>query len=258
MREIGSIGDKRGVAICPAVIGAPQIEIGRFVALAEEGGADTIHLDVMDGNFVPTITFGQACVAEIRRRTGLLIDVHLLVNNPENQVKSFVAAGADVITVHIEACRDARGLLESIHRLGANAGIALVPSTPIAAIAELLPNVDVIVVMTANPGTSGFLPAMVEKIQSIRSLLDISRRDFVPITVDGGVKIQNISELAGAGARWFVSASGVFGGGAAEIASNIAALRAAAGSRVGQPETRSIVANPTAAEGASKPQVQHN
>jgi ribulose-phosphate 3-epimerase len=233
MREIGSIGDKKGVAICPAVIGAAQIEIGRFVALAEEGGADAIHLDVMDGSFVPTITFGQACVAEVRRHTDLLLDVHLLVANPEDHIKSFIAAGADVITVHVEACRNACGLLESIHQLGANAGIALVPSTPISAIEELVHYVDVMVVMTANPGTSAFLPATVGKIQRIRALVDRGGRDFVPITADGGVKSQNVPELAAAGVRWFVSASGVFGGGPGEIARNIAALRAAAGSRVG-------------------------
>lgn len=259
MRKIGSIGDERGVAICPAVIGAPQIEIGKFVALAEQGGADTIHLDVMDGNFVPAITFGQACVAEVRRRTGLLTDVHLLVNNPEDQVQSFAAAGADVITVHIETCRNARRLLEGIHQLGANAGIALVPSTPIGAIEELVDYVDVVVVMTANPGTSAFLPAMVEKIQSIRALLDARGRDFVPITVDGGIKIQNVSELAGAGARWFVSASGVFGGGAAEIASNIAALRAAAGARVGAGRSaQSLHTLPAGREDRSRLQSRHN
>jgi ribulose-phosphate 3-epimerase len=197
------------------------------VAAVERAGADWIHVDVMDGHFVPNLTIGPLVVEAVRRSTSLPLDVHLMIEKPERYVTDFVKAGAATIGVQVEACPHLHRTLAQIREAGARACVVLNPGTPVQAIEPVLSDVDQVLVMTVNPGFGGqkFIESMLAKIASLRRLLDERGRE-VTLEVDGGVSLETIGRAAGAGADVFVAGTAVFG--APDYAQAIAALRAAA------------------------------
>ena len=192
---------------------------------AVEAGADQIHIDVMDGHFVPNISFGIPVVKAVRSVTSVPLDLHLMVEEPERLLPLFLAAGADIITVHVEACRHLHHVVHSIKEAGARAGVALNPATPVAAVEEILPDVDLVLVMTVNPGLPGqpFLASVVPKIGRLRALLD-QRGLAAELEVDGGISPATAGLVARAGARTLVAGSAVFES-PAGIAQAIAQIR---------------------------------
>jgi len=213
------------VTIAPSIIAGDWLALGRSVETVEAGGADAIHVDVMDGQFVPNITIGPLVVAAIRKRTRLPLDVHLMIVEPERYVAEFVAAGADMVTVHVEACTHLQRTLAHIRELGARAGVALNPSTPPSALEYVLDDLDLVLVMSVNPGFGGqsFIPSAHRKIRELRKLLGTRPVD---VSVDGGVKAGLAKSLAEDGASTLVAGSAVFG--AADPAAAVRAIRAAA------------------------------
>jgi ribulose-phosphate 3-epimerase len=213
------------VKIAPSILSADFAALATDIARVEAGGADQLHVDVMDGRFVPNITIGPVVVAAIRKRTRLPLDVHLMIAEPERYIAEFVAAGADMLTVHVEACTHLQRALAQIRELGARAGVALNPSTPPAALEYLLDDLDLVLVMSVNPGFGGqaFIPSAHRKVREIRKLLGTRRVD---VSVDGGVKVDLAKSLAEDGASILVAGSAVFG--AADPAAAVRALRAAA------------------------------
>lgn len=214
------------VRILPAIIGAEFTEIGAAVREAEFGGADAIHIDVMDGHFAPNITFGISAVSAVRRITHLPLDVHLMIAQPERCVADFISAGADTLTVHVEACFNLYYTLQEIRKLGARVGVAINPATPASTLEEILLELDVLLVMTVNPGFSGFIERTLPKIQRIRKMLDDAGRFDVPIEVDGGINVKTAPRVVEAGACQLVSASAVYSQ-PTGVAAAIAALRSA-------------------------------
>jgi ribulose-phosphate 3-epimerase len=184
------------------------------VAEAAKAGADYIHVDVMDGQFVPQITIGAPVVAAIRRWTDLPLDVHLMINAPERQIEPFADAGANIITVHIEACPHIHRVLETIKQRGVRAGVSLNPGTPVSYISEVLYLLDLIMVMTVNPGFGGqaFIGEMIGKIAQLREELD-SRGLLAELEVDGGINAGNAPRVVQAGARVLVAGAAVFSSG---------------------------------------------
>jgi len=214
------------IKLAPSILTADFGRLADEVRAAEAAGADVLHLDVMDGQFVPNITFGAVVVEALRKVTALPFDIHLMVVEPERQVVAF-AEMADTINVHIEVSPHIHRTLETIHRLGRRAGVCLNPGTPIAAIEESLADADQVMVMTINPGWGGqqMIPAQLEKVRRIRSLLDAAG-SRAEIEVDGGVNVGNAALCARAGASVLVCGSSVFNS-AQTIPANLAALRAA-------------------------------
>ncbi|HET6232992.1 MAG TPA: ribulose-phosphate 3-epimerase [Longimicrobiaceae bacterium] len=218
------------VKIAPSILSADFTRLGEQIREAEEGGADWIHVDVMDGRFVPNITIGPLIAAAARRSTTLPIDVHLMIREPERYVAAFADAGADYITVHVEASPHLHRTVQQIRERGAKAGVTLNPATPVEAIAEVLPYVDLVLVMSVNPGFGGqsYIPTSTAKIARIRRmLLELGRTD-VELEVDGGVAPDTIAAVAGAGASVVVAGSAVYNA-KATVAENIRRLREAAG-----------------------------
>jgi ribulose-phosphate 3-epimerase len=202
---------KPEVKLAPSLLSADFARLGEQVAEAANAGADYIHIDVMDGQFVPPITIGAQVVAAIRRFTGLPLDVHLMINTPERQLEQFAKAGADIITVHIEACPDIKKVVESIKALGVKVGVSLNPGTPVTAVTEILPEIDLVLAMTVNPGYGGqpFIEATLEKIASLRAELD-KRNLAAELEVDGGINVEVAPRVVRAGARVLVAGAAVF------------------------------------------------
>ena len=198
--------------IAPSILAADFSKLGEEIEIVEKAGADLHHLDVMDGAFVPNITFGPLVVEAIKKRAGVPLDVHLMVEKPERYLSDFVQAGADYLTVHVEACTHLHRTIQEIKALGAKPGVALNPHTPISLIEDILEDIDLLVIMSVNPGFGGqsFIPATIEKVRRARALLQQRKCEHIAIEVDGGVKQENIKDIADAGANIFVSGSGVF------------------------------------------------
>ncbi|OGO06303.1 MAG: ribulose-phosphate 3-epimerase [Chloroflexi bacterium RBG_13_56_8b] len=202
------------VKLAPSILSADFARLGEQVAAATKAGADYIHVDVMDGHFVPPITIGAPVVAAIRKWTDLPLDVHLMIEAPERQINQFAEAGADIITVHIEACPNVRQLISVIKSLGVKAGVSLNPETPLTAISAILPSLDLVLVMTVNPGYGGqpFIEATLDKIAKLRAELD-KKGLTAELEVDGGINAQTAPKVVKAGARVLVAGAAVFASG---------------------------------------------
>jgi ribulose-phosphate 3-epimerase len=197
--------------IAPSILSADFSSLGLEIESVEKAGADWIHIDVMDGHFVPNITIGPPVVKSLRRISGLPFDVHLMIENPERYVESFAEAGSDIITVHIEAARHLNRTISLIKQSGKKAGISLNPATPLSAIEEILTDIDLLLIMSVNPGFGGqkFIPSMIPKLRRAKKMVRALSPDVL-IEVDGGVGIDNIEMIAEAGADIFVAGSSVF------------------------------------------------
>jgi ribulose-phosphate 3-epimerase len=217
------------IEIVPSILSADFARLGEQIACVERAGARMLHLDVMDGHFVPNITIGPPVVASIRRATKLELDVHLMIEKPERHIPSFVEAGANLVSVHQETCPHLDRTLRSIQELGARAGVALNPTTPLSAIEHAVEVADFVLLMTVNPGFGGqsFIPWMRDKIRALDRMRR-ERRLELPIEIDGGVTSGNVAELARDGAEWIVAGSSVFA--AEDPAAAVAALTRSANS----------------------------
>jgi ribulose-phosphate 3-epimerase len=218
------------VKIAPSILSADFARLGEAVETAKDGGADWIHVDVMDGHFVPNLTIGPGVVAALRRVTDLPLDVHLMIEHPDRMIDAFIDAGADLLTVHQEACVHLHRAMERIREKGARPGVSINPSTPASVLDEILPYVDLVLVMSVNPGFGGqrYIPTSTNKIAAIRRMLDERSLWGVELEVDGGVAPGTIGEVVAAGASVVVAGNAVFND-RASVAENIAGLRAAAG-----------------------------
>ncbi|KJS75228.1 MAG: ribulose-phosphate 3-epimerase [Desulfotomaculum sp. BICA1-6] len=200
------------VKIAPSILSADFSRLGEQVRLVEQAGAEFLHIDVMDGHFVPNITIGPLIVQSLRSHSGLVFDVHLMIENPDRYIAEFAAAGADIITVHAETCPHLHRTLQMIKQCGKKAGLAYNPATAPQGLEYVLPMLDMILVMTVNPGFGGqdFIPQMLPKIREIGSLLDMEKSEVL-LQVDGGVNVSTAAALVRAGARVLVAGSAVFG-----------------------------------------------
>jgi ribulose-phosphate 3-epimerase len=198
--------------IAPSILSADFCRLGDEVRAVEAAGADYIHIDVMDGHFVPNITIGPPVVAALRKVTALPLDVHLMIAAPDRYIADFAAAGADIIVVHAEASTHLHRSIQLIKSLGKRAGVSLNPATPLNCLEYVLADLDLVLLMTVNPGFGGqsFIEECIPKIRSLRAMLD-KRGLEAELEVDGGVKIDNIARIAHAGADVFVAGSAVFG-----------------------------------------------
>ena len=210
--------------ISPSILSADFCRLGEEVRALEKAGADYIHVDVMDGHFVPNLTIGPAIVKAVRRCTSLPLDVHLMMERPDDFLSDFFKAGANILTVHLEAVTHLHRTLSEIKKYGMRAGISLNPSTPVCLIEPALDYADLVLIMSVNPGFGGqeLIPEVLPKIKEIRRLITRKGRP-VELEVDGGIKVDNIGAVADAGADVFVSGSGIFG--TPDYAKTIAAMR---------------------------------
>ena len=198
--------------IAPSILSADFSRLGEEIKAAEEAGADVIHVDVMDGHFVPNITIGPPVIASVRRVTDLPLDVHLMISDADTYIENFANAGADWITVHVEVCPHLHRTIGRIKELGKKAGAVLNPATPLVTLDEILPDLDLVMLMSVNPGFGGqsFIRSTINKIKSLRRMIgDLGLE--IGIEIDGGVSPETIADVAGAGANIFVAGSAVFG-----------------------------------------------
>ena len=197
--------------IAPSILSADFAVLGEAIAAAERGGADLIHVDVMDGHFVPNITIGPTVVRSIKRVAHVPLDVHLMITDPDRYIDAFVEAGAAMISVHVEALPHLHRTVQAIQALGAKAGVALNPSTPVVALEQIAGDVDFVLVMSVNPGFGGqtFIPRSESKVKEVRALLDRTS-NAAPVEIDGGIDRQNVGRIVSAGARIIVAGSAVF------------------------------------------------
>lgn len=216
------------INLAPSILSADFSRLGAHIEEVLQAGITHIHVDVMDGHFVPSISFGPLIAKAIRpllTRHNAIMDVHLMVTNPEQHLAPFVDAGADIITVHVETCADLPKTIRTIHSLGAKAGVTLNPATPLAEIKPILPEIDLALVMSVVPGLGGqsYLPQSIARIRALRALLDSCNPDAI-LEVDGGIKPENAAEIAAAGANLLVVGSAIFGG-CASVTENIRRFR---------------------------------
>jgi ribulose-phosphate 3-epimerase len=213
------------VKIAASILAADFARLGEHIRQAEEAGADWIHVDVMDGHFVPNITIGPPVIRAVRKATTLPLDVHLMITEPDRYLDEFVKAGADRLTVHVETCDHMHRTLQYIRELGAKPGVTLNPATPLSTLEEILPLVELVLVMSVNPGFGGqaYIPGSTSKIARLRSLLD-GINSQAEIEVDGGINAHTVAEVVGAGATVLVAGSAVFND-QASVRENIQLLR---------------------------------
>ncbi|HEV3060656.1 MAG TPA: ribulose-phosphate 3-epimerase [Vicinamibacterales bacterium] len=199
------------VLIAPSILSADFAALGSAIAAVERGGADLIHVDVMDGHFVPNITIGPPVVASIKRIATVPLDVHLMITDPDRYIDVFAEAGAAMISVHVEAVRHVHRTVHAIRALGVKAGVVLNPGTPVVALEEIAADVDYVLVMSVNPGFGGqtFIPRSESKVRDVRALLDRAG-SLAAIEIDGGVDLRNVARVVTAGARVIVAGSAIF------------------------------------------------
>jgi ribulose-phosphate 3-epimerase len=197
--------------LAPSILDADFTCLERELNIIESGGADIIHLDIMDGNFVPNISFGPRIVESIKSKTSLPLEVHLMVEKPENHIKSFIDAGGDIIIIHYETSKHLDKLIQNINNAGVKSGIALNPATPLSVIEYLINKIDFLLLMTVNPGYGGqkFIPEMIDKIKKARKILD-NHKKSVNLEVDGGINLSNLSKIIKAGAEIIVVGQIIF------------------------------------------------
>ncbi len=202
---------KQEIKIAPSILSANFASLEKEVSSVEKAGADLIHIDIMDGHFVPNLTIGPLVVKAIRGITKLLFDVHLMVENPDNLIPEFIKAGSDIITVHIETCPHLHRTLQSLKDKGVKAGIALNPATPLSTLDSILEEIDLLLFMSVNPGFAGqrFIHGVLNKISKARKMIEEKGLE-VEIEVDGGVKIENVKDVVSAGADILVAGSAIF------------------------------------------------
>ncbi|OSB10837.1 ribulose-phosphate 3-epimerase [Paraclostridium bifermentans] len=199
------------IKMAPSILSADFARLLEDVKKVERAGCEYLHIDVMDGHFVPNITLGPAIVKSLRKDVNMVFDAHLMIENPDNYIKDFVDAGCDMIVVHEEACTHLHRTIQNIKSFNVKAGVALNPATPIENIKYILNDVDMVLIMTVNPGFGGqsFIGTMIDKIKELKSLIDEKGLD-VDIQVDGGIKPSNVSEVVKAGANVIVAGSAIF------------------------------------------------
>ena len=228
------------VKIAPSILSADFARLADGIAEAEAAGADWIHVDVMDGHFVPNLTLGPPVVAAVRKVTDLPLDVHLMIEHPDRYVDAFADAGADFLTVHQEASTHLHRTVEAIRQRDVRPGVSINPATPVPFLDEILPFIDLVLVMSVNPGFGGqkFISTSTEKVAAVRDRLQrIGRADEVEIEVDGGIGPATAGEVCGAGATALVAGAAIFRGDGS-VAENIAAIRAAATGDVAEGDSR--------------------
>lgn len=213
------------VKIAPSILSADFSKLGQEVVKLHNAGADFIHIDVMDGEFVPNITFGMPVIKAIRNKTDKVFDVHLMINNPQRYIDEFIAAGADIITLHYEAERHLDRAIQYIKSKGVKAAVALNPATPTVVLKDIIADLDMVLIMSVNPGFGGqkFIPYSLDKIKEVKEMSIKANNPNILIQVDGGVDKNNVKDVIEAGANVIVAGSAVFGDG--NIEENIKALR---------------------------------
>ena len=217
-----------GVRIAPSILSSDFAHLADEIAAIEQAGADMVHVDVMDGHFVPNLTIGPPIVEAIRKVTKLPLDVHLMMTNPDDFIGEFAKAGADYLTVHVEACPHLHRTVQSIKEKGLKAGVTLNPATPLASVEAILPDADLLLIMSVNPGFGGqrFIPGVLDKIRRARVMIRQTGRTIL-LEVDGGVKADNAGAIVNAGADILVAGSAIFEAPGGNYRRAIAQLRAA-------------------------------
>jgi ribulose-phosphate 3-epimerase len=217
----------RGIRLAPSILSADFANLGAGIDAVTRGGADQIHVDVMDGHFVPNISIGVPVVKSLRKATRLPLDCHLMISDPDRYLEAFVDAGADMLSVHVEVLPHLHRTVTHIKTLGAKAGVVLNPSTPVVMLEDIAADVDFVLVMSVNPGFGGqsFIAHSITKIQAVRALLDRAG-NAAPIEVDGGIDLTTVESVVAAGASWLVAGNAIFGSGDAETAARELKARA--------------------------------